>query len=159
MNRVENLVVRYFDWIERKARQYYSNRSDAEDLAGETIRKCLSNSEKFDNRFEFKPWAVSIMQNTYITDYNRRRKVFFSDIDERDEWYSPDRTDSRTAVNDILSLARGYRRERKCIRSMLLYAKGYSYDEIADIEDVPVGTVKSRVWKARNLLMQDLGVQ
>lgn len=44
---IDKLVVEHADWIRKKARRYYANLMDADDLAGETIYKCLSQGRKF----------------------------------------------------------------------------------------------------------------
>lgn len=74
---IEDLVVKHAGWIRRKARRYYADEFDADDLASETIYKCLSQARKFNPGMSFKPWALAIMENTYITQYNRRRCVLF----------------------------------------------------------------------------------
>ena len=75
---IGELVVRHVDWIRRQARFYYTNEEDADDLASETIYKCLNQGRLFDPGRNFKPWIVAIMSNTYITQYNRRRCVMFT---------------------------------------------------------------------------------
>ena len=79
---IGELVVRHVDWIRRQARFYYTNEEDADDLASETIYKCLNQGRLFDPGRNFKPWIVAIMSNTYITQYNRRRCVMFTRIDD-----------------------------------------------------------------------------
>ena len=75
---LEHLVIENLTWINRKARQYYSDEFDAEDLASETIEKILRSKTKFDAAKSFRPWALAIMQNTYITQYNRRKCIGFT---------------------------------------------------------------------------------
>lgn len=152
---VEDLVVRHAEWIRQKAHRYYSDEADADDLASETIYKCLSNARRFDTSMSFRPWALAIMANTYITLYNRRRCVLFTGIDGHDT-YSCERADQRAAVRRLLSVIRRTARTSRSVESVLLYARGYSYDEIAAMEGIPVGTVKSRVATGRRLLRRAL---
>lgn len=152
---VEELVVKNIGWIRNKARHYCDNGDDADDLAGETICKCLSNARRFDTSMSFRPWALAIMANTYITRYNRRRCVLFTGIDGHDT-YSCERADQRAAVRRLLSVIRRTARTSRSVESVLLYARGYSYDEIAAMEGIPVGTVKSRVATGRRLLRRTL---
>lgn len=153
---VEDLVVKYAGWIRAKARRYYAEEHDADDLASETIYKCLSQARRFENGRNFKPWALTIMENTYKTQYNRRKCVLFTDYDDYDPYIGNEYSDQRASINLILSIVRDCGRKSRCIECVLLYAKGYSYDEIADIVGVPTGTVKSRVSAGRKILREAL---
>lgn len=153
---IEELVVKHAAWIRKKARRYYSDEYEADDLASETIYKCLSQGKRFDSERSFKPWALTIMENTYITQYNRRRCVLFTGLDDYDPYSESESADQRASVQRILSVIRECARKSCCIDCVLLYAKGYSYDEIADIEGIPVGTVKSRVAAGRKMLREAL---
>ena len=151
-------VVRHVDWIRRQARFYYTNEEDADDLASETIYKCLNQGRLFDPGRNFKPWIVAIMSNTYITQYNRRRCVMFTRIDDDDYdiYAARDRADERASLESIVSVIRKCARKSCCIECVLLYAKGFSYDEIAKMVDIPTGTVKSRIAAGRKILHEAL---
>ena len=153
---IEDLVVKHAGWIRRKARRYYAAEFDADDLASETIYKCLSQARRFNHDMSFKPWALAIMENTYITQYNRRKCVLFTDYEDDDPYMGEEYADQRASVNRILSIVRDCGRKSCCIESVLLYAKGYSYDEIAEKIGIPVGTVKSRVSAGRKMLREAL---
>lgn len=153
---IEELVVKHAGWIRKKARRFYSDEYDADDLASETIYKCLSQARRFDSERRFKPWALTIMENTFKTQYNRRKCVLFTDYDDYDPYIGNEYADQRASINRILSIVRDCGRKSRCIECVLLYAKGYSYDEIADIVGIPVGTVKSRVAAGRKMLREAL---
>lgn len=154
---IEELVVSYAGWIRKAARRYYSDECDADDLAGETIYKCLSQGHRFDSDRSFKPWALTIMENIFKTQYNRRKCVLFTGYGDHGQYKGAEYTDQRASVNRILSIIRECGRKSRCIECVLLYAKGYSYDEIADIVGIPIGTVKSRVAAGRRMLREALG--
>ncbi len=153
---IEDLVVRHAGWIRRRAHRYFADENDADDLAGETIYKCLKHARDFDSDRSFKPWALTIMENTYITLYNRRKCVLFTGYDGCDPYPGGERADQRASVNRILSVIRECGRKSCCIECVLLYAKGYSYAEISDKVGIPVGTVKSRVAAGRKMLRDSL---
>lgn len=153
---IEDLVVKHAGWIRSKARRYYADEFDADDLASETIYKCLSQARRFNPDMSFKPWALAIMENTYITQYNRRKCVLFTDYEDYDPYMGEEYADQRVSVNRILSIVRDCGRKSRCIECVLLYAKGYSYDEIAEKIGIPVGTVKSRVSAGRKMLREAL---
>lgn len=152
---IEDMVIKYIDWITATARRYYTDPSDADDLASETIYKLLSHGDRYNNKRSFKPWALTIMENTYKTQYNRKKCVMFTGFGD----YIPlgiECSDQRATVRKVLSIIRRCSRISRNITSVLLYAKGYCYEEIAEIEGIPVGTVRSRVSAGRKMLRDAL---
>lgn len=64
---IEHLVVNNITWLRKKALLLCPNEFDAEDLASETIEKILRSRDRFDSRKDFRPWALTVMRNTFIT--------------------------------------------------------------------------------------------
>lgn len=155
---IEQILIENLNWIQRKAHSYYSNFNDAEDLASETVYKCLRNAHRFNPAMSFKPWIQTIMENTFISQYNRRKRVMFSDYctDEARHCPSEEYADSRAVLRQIISIIRDCSRKANCIECVLLYAKGYSYEEISGMVGIKVGTVKSRVFTGRKMLREHL---
>lgn len=153
---IAELVVINAGWLRNKARRYYDNDADAEDLVGETVFKCLKQACRFDNERSFKPWALTIMENIFKNQYNRRKCVLFTGYDCSDAYICSEHTEQRASVFNIISLIRKYSRKSCCIESVMLYARGYNYDEISDMLSVPLGTVKSRVAAGRRMLREVL---
>lgn len=153
---IEEIVVSHVAWIRAKARHYYDNEEDADDLASETIYKCLSQGSRYDNARSFKPWALTIMENTFKTQYVHRRCVLFCHFEEALDGKCYEYADQRAAVNRLLSIIKEYRKRSCCIECVMLYARGYSYDEISVICGIPIGTVKSRIAAGRRLLRDAL---
>ena len=155
---IEEIVVQHAGWIRMKARRYYKDKNDADDLASETIYKCLSQGKRFDSAKSFKPWALTIMENTYITHYNRRRCVLFTGLDDYDTFRESDRADQRAAIDRIMSVVDECSRKSCCIECVMLYADGYTHAEIAERLGIPVGTVKSRISAGRKMLRDELEI-
>lgn len=153
---LEELVVKHSGWIRKKARYYYSDETDADDLASETIYKCLCQKDRFDTRRSFKPWAQTIMENTFKVQYNRRKCVLFTGYDEIGTALSDLRSDQRAIVARMYSIIRDCMRRSCCIECVLLYAKGYDYSEIAAKVGIPIGTVRSRIYTGRKFLQKAL---
>lgn len=145
-----------YPWVLQTARKYCWRLQDAEDLAGETIYKILINRDKFDDSKPLKPWCLVIMINTYITKYNHNSLIQFIGYDAMLENSLSHNTSDITTFNDILSTIHRCARKSCCIDSVIYYAKGYSYDEISRILDVPVSTVRSRISFGRKILLQEL---
>lgn len=156
MMKIESLVVENLTWLRRKAHWYYSDDFDADDLASETIEKILRSKDKFDSRKSFRPWAFTVMHNTYITQYNRRKCVPFTGMDDDYSYASPLTAEQDMAISHILATVRECARKSVAIECVILYAKGYNYDEISKMLGIPKGTVISRISNGRKMLREAL---
>lgn len=154
--KIEHLVVDNISWLRKKALLFCPNEYDAEDLASETIEKILMSRDRFDSRKEFSPWALTIMRNTFITQYNRRKCVPFTGMDDDYSFASPYRADQELEITHILSTVRECARKSVAIECVILYAKGCNYDEIGKILGIPKGTVMSRISNGRKMLREAL---
>ena len=115
------------------------NKEDAEDLMQETNLKVLDNHDKYVDNTNFKGWVFTIMRNIFINNYRRaaRSKTL---IDTTDDLY----------VKEISSVINSFSEEYRVPFSM--FVAGYKYEEIADKMNIPLGTVKSRIFFARKRL-------
>lgn len=138
-----------------------SNHDDAYDLLQDTTLKVLDNEDKYVENTNFKGWAFTIMRNIFINHYrkiSRARTV----IDHSDDLYQlnlPQNSGLETpegaiSSKEIHALIDGFRDELRVPFSMHL--AGYKYAEIAEQLDMPVGTIKSRIFIARKSLQQQL---
>ena len=155
---VEELVIENASWLYRKAHCYYANDYDADDLAGDTIEKILRNKNTYDFSKGFRPWALVIMHNTYLTQYKRRQCVPFVCIDEAWSCFSDLYADQSISLKNILSIVREQAVKSKNIECVVLYALGYEYAEISKMLGIPKGTVMSRVCNGRKMLAKALNV-
>lgn len=153
---IEHLVVDNIAWLRNRAMLFCQNEVEAEDLAGETIEKILRNRDRFDPCKSFRPWALTVMRNTFITQYNRRKCVPFTDMDEDYAYTSPYTAEQRLELSHILYTLRACARKSVAIECVILYAKGYNYEEIAELLDIPKGTVMSRISNGRKMLRNAL---
>lgn len=151
MKHVRDLVREHESWIRERARRYYRQRHDAEDLASETIFRCLDNSGRFDGTRDFKPWVCAIMSNLYITAYNRRQTVSFEPYPEY-EMRCHASSESLAEISAIIRELKRLRKKSVCIDSVLLYAMGYTSSEISSRLAIPVGTVTRRISEGRKLI-------
>lgn len=151
-----DMLVGLYPWIKGQAYRICGNKCDAEDLASEVIYKMLKNSERFDCSRDLKPWATSIIFNTYITNFNRRKCVQFVEVDNDACFYSYHDSQSNISVKRIFSIIRKCARQSCTIECVLLYAKGYTYEEISQLLHIPIGTVRSRISLGRKTLKRAL---
>ncbi len=134
-----------------------SDREKADDLLQETLLKALTNRSKFENNTNFKAWVYTIMKNTFINDYRRNIKTK-STLDSSNnmlpvsysvgyEYPSPDSAYSSAEITrSIEALDDEYR------IPFTMFLEGYKYKEIADELELPLGTVKSRIFFTRKKL-------
>ena len=122
-----------------------SNRDDAYDLLQDTTLKVLDNEEKYVDNVNFKGWVFTIMRNLFINNYRKAsRKATITD-DSEDLYLLNLPQDSGYETPDG-SLAVQFS----------MHLSGYKYAEIAEKTGLPLGTVKSRIYFARQRLQSQL---
>lgn len=135
-----------------------SNRDDAYDLLQDTTLKALDNEDKYTENTNFKGWVFTIMRNIFINRYRHNTK-FNAQLANADDIYNMPVTTSDSvslapegsfAMQDleraIDSFTVQYRKPFK------MHLAGYQYAEIAEEMHLPVGTIKSRIYYARQKL-------
>ena len=140
------------------------NESDANDLVQETYLKAFRFISKYDRGTNAKAWLFKILKNAYINEYRKKSKrptkVDFEEIvtyHDSEESVLPGYMDLRQEIFDnmmgdevtiaINSLPIDFRTVL-----LLCDVEGFTYEEISKIVDVPIGTVRSRLFRARNML-------
>ena len=136
-------------------------RDDANDLLQDTTLKALDNQDKYIDNVNFKGWVLTIMRNIFINNY---RKVIRSQtlIDQTEDLYHLnlsqdsgfDSPEGSLSVKEITQAINKLNNELKIPFSMFL--AGYKYNEIAEKLNLPLGTVKSRIFFARQELQKNL---
>lgn len=134
---------------------------DAEDLVQETMYKILKNAQKFVTEHNFKGWAFTILKNIFINDYrkNTKRKQI-NDITPNDYFlnlttlYTQETPDALVSEKEILEVVSSLPDELRI--PFNYYLQGYQYQEIAEKINIPLGTVKSRIYFARKKMQKHL---
>ena len=140
-----------------------SNRDDAYDMLQDTILKALDNEEKYVDNVNFKGWVFTIMRNIFINNY-RKGVRSATVIDKTEDLYhlnlpqdsGLDTPEGSIAAKDITEAINSFTDEYRIPFSM--HVSGYKYSEIAEQLDLPLGTIKSRIFFARKrlqVLLQD----
>ena len=152
----EKELSEIYPWMLCIARKFCKSIQDAEDLAGDTVCKVLTSRDKFDTSKSLKTWCYAVMQNTYITQYNRNALIRFIEYDSVAESTSHERASNLAMFNDVVSAIRRCAQKSCCMDSLVYRAQGYSYDEISGILDVPVSAIRSRISFGRKILSREL---
>jgi RNA polymerase sigma-70 factor, ECF subfamily len=138
-----------------------ADKDDAKDLVQETNLKAMKSSDKFVVESSFKAWTYTIMKNTFINNYrcNVRHNIYRNHVMESFIVDQPENVKS----NDPLSmyaakeLAQSIEQLKEIFRIPLkMHINGYKYQEIADILNINIGTVKSRIFFSRKLLREHI---
>ena len=154
---LEQIVIEQYQWILGMARKYCRNIMDAEDLAEDTVYKILSNKSKYDSSKSFRPWCSVIMLNTYITTYNHDSLIRFYSEEKADYIHSYFDADDETLKNELVGIIEKCSRKSCSVDCAVMYAEGYSYEEIAKKMNIPAGTVRSRISYAREMIRKSIG--
>jgi RNA polymerase sigma-70 factor (ECF subfamily) len=133
------------------------NSEDAKDLYQETAFRAINNQEKFRPETNFKAWTFTIMKNIFINNYRKKVKAN-TILDSTDNTYFID-SGSNVITNDgnrnilMKELQEMIESLEDSIRiPFVMHHEGYKYNEIAEMFDLPLGTVKSRIFFARKAL-------
>ena len=162
------LVKRYRNGLYNMVYQMIKNREEAEDLVQETFMKAFNSLDSYNDNYAFSTWLYKIAFNHCI-DAIRKKKLRTLPLDKpiqlqagevhhqiRDESHSPEKVllfaEKRTLIQkSIKSLPERYR-----IAIVLRHQEERSYEEISEILKIPLGTVKARIFRAREMLKKKL---
>jgi len=144
------------------------DRDDAKDLVQDTYLKAYRFIESFQKGTNAKAWLFRILKNSFINDYRKKSKepskVDYQEVetyynsDEVDRQITPDlRVESlKDMIGDEISNALNSLDVDFRTVIILCDLEGFKYEEMAKILDIPIGTVRSRLHRARNLLKEKL---
>jgi RNA polymerase sigma-70 factor (ECF subfamily) len=136
------------------------NEEEAKDLVQETFFKVLSNREKYRNDTNFKAWMFTILKNTFINNYNKLSSQKTIHDDSEDEYLIRNTQvdditpDSEFGASEIYRVLNNLEDEYRIPFQNFL--NGYKYHEIAEQMNLPIGTIKSRIYFARKKLTEKL---
>ncbi len=135
------------------------NQDDAQDLMQETTYRALHNKEKFRPGTNFKAWMFTIMKNIFINNYRKKVKAN-TIIDSTDNLFYlnsnknsvSNQADGNIVMKELQDIIDSL---DDAIRiPFLMHFEGYKYQEIAEKFQLPLGTVKSRIFFARKALKE-----
>ncbi|PZX13703.1 RNA polymerase sigma-70 factor (ECF subfamily) [Breznakibacter xylanolyticus] len=138
-----------------------SNAEDASDLLQETTLKALTYRSQFVNNSNFKAWMFTIMKNTFINNYRRNQKSrnTFDGSEDALRVANKQNYDSETPeeIHRVQELEMTIERLDDDFKvPFKMHTQGFKYKEIAETLDLPIGTVKSRIFFTRKKLQQML---
>ena len=149
------------DELLRFAYKLTTDREEANDLLQETSLKALDNEDKYTPDTNFKGWMYTIMRNIFINNYRKSLR----EVDMTDSTYNlyaqtltegedGNRFETIYDLKELYKVINAVPEELK--KPFLMFVAGFKYREIAEKMDLPVGTIKSRLFLIRKRLQQDL---
>lgn len=161
----EQEALPHLDAVYRVALRLAGNETQAEDLTQETMLKAFRAWHQFRPGTNVRAWLLTILRNTFINEYRKARRTapevdvhavepftVFEDVQETD----PEGRFFDQIVDDEILKAIDKLPEEFREALVLSDLEGLSYAEIAEVAGVPVGTVKSRIFRARQALQRQL---
>lgn len=151
-NNFENLEDLLFGF----AMKLTKNRDRARDLMQETLMRAFKNKERFRKGTNFKAWVTTIMRNSFINNYRKQRTRNRIEQPVEDMLHIADRAITNEKASSSMMM-----KELNVILNQLsdtyrvpfiMFYEGYAYLEIAEEMNLPIGTVKSRIFFARKQL-------
>jgi RNA polymerase sigma-70 factor (ECF subfamily) len=171
-DRFTELAMPFMDSLYAGAMRMTRNAADAEDLVQETYLRAFRGFHGFEEGTNLKAWLYRILTNTFINRYRQqKRRPEESDIDDVEDFYLYRRLGgleeariSKSAEDTMLELftddevKEALESLPETFRMAVLLAdvEGFAYKEIAEILDIPIGTVMSRLHRGRKALQKRL---
>jgi RNA polymerase sigma-70 factor (ECF subfamily) len=154
---MKNELIEALPMLRAFARSLSGNRDRADDLVQETVMRALANRDKFQEGTNLHAWLVTILRNQFYSEGRKRRR----EVEDAEGAHAARLADigsqqSHLELEDFLRAMQLLPDEQR-EALVLIGASGFSYEEAAEICEVRVGTVKSRVSRARARLEEILG--
>lgn len=153
MSDFDGLLEAQIPRLRRYARALTRDVNRADDLVQDTLLRALAKQDRWEPGTNLRAWLFTLMHNQYINDVRRsNREAGAIDIDEISSGLQAvtDPTASRQLHEMERALARLAAEQREVI--LLVGLEGMSYEEAADILSLPIGTVRSRLSRGREVL-------
>jgi RNA polymerase sigma factor (sigma-70 family) len=143
------------------ARKFTNDLDDANDLVQDTMIKAIKYASMFKEGTNLRAWLFTIMKNTFINGYKKDSRKN-SLMDTTDDLTSAQLKrsaatnlgENKFMMDDINGAMKGLQPEYST--PFLMYFEGYKYHEIAEELKIPIGTVKTRIYMARQILKNNL---
>lgn len=164
----DNEFMPHIDSMYNFAYRLTFDEDDSKDLVQETYLKAYRFIESFQEGTNAKAWLFRILKNSFINDFRKKSKEPSKiDYQEVESYYNSDDIDKSITPDlrvDVLNNMMGDEVSNALnsldidFRTVIILCdlEGFKYDEMAKILDIPIGTVRSRLHRARNLLKENL---
>ena len=150
----KSMLVEIEDLLFGFAMRLTRNKENAKDLMQETLCKAFENKDRFQKGTNFKAWMTTIMRNSFINNYRKEKTRKRTEAPIEDYLFAVENMASQNKIGqkimgkEIIKMLENLKEDHRI--PFLMHFQGYQYDEIAAHMNIPMGTVKSRIFFARN---------
>jgi RNA polymerase sigma factor (sigma-70 family) len=158
---VSNEIYNHTSDLQKFAIGFTQDLEDANDLVQDTFLRAISYSAQFKDGTNLKAWLYTIMRNTFINNYRRNKRIrtfvdTSEDLNSAQLMKSSLQNEGQNLfINDDIFKALD-KLEPQYSVPFMRYFEGYKYQEIAEELNIPIGTVKTRIHYARQILKKNL---
>lgn len=166
---IVDLINKYKDKVYYLGYRMLGNKEEAEDICQETFIKVYSNLDKYDKEYKFSTWVYKIATNLCIDRIRKNKRTIYSldnnwNSEEDLDWYSTVPDKNLTPEDEVLLNEKNYLIQQSFNKlpvkyrtiMTLRYIDGLSLQEICDIVDLPITTVKTRLHRGREYMRKSL---
>ena len=143
--------------LRRYARALLRNSADAEDLVQEALTRAVARADSFQAGTNLRAWLFTILHNVHVNQVRskaaRPQEVDVDDVESK--LVSPARQEERVELREMMRVVDELPEEQRKVL-LLVALEGLKYDEVADMLGVPIGTVMSRLSRAREAVRAKL---
>jgi RNA polymerase sigma-70 factor (ECF subfamily) len=136
--------------LRRYSRSLARSDADGEDLLQDCLEKALASRSQW-RGINLRGWLTTIMTNLYRSDLRRRNRHAFVDLDDSSDLTEEEKGTDPLERSQLEAALNGLTPEARAIL-MLVVIEGHSYQDVATMLDIPIGTVMSRLSRARHRL-------
>jgi RNA polymerase sigma-70 factor (ECF subfamily) len=142
-------------------RRFTTDRDESLDLVQDTILKALTYRDKFRDDTNLKGWLFTIMRNTFINNYRKNQRAKTSHDDTKELYFlNVEDTHTFNKPEGSVEFKEVWRNVNELRDELLIpfkmHTTGYKYHEIAQHLNIPIGTVKNRIFHARKEIQKKL---
>ncbi|MBK8351154.1 MAG: sigma-70 family RNA polymerase sigma factor [Chitinophagales bacterium] len=158
-----SLMQKYQKSVYHVILKIVKNKEDAEDLTIETFAKAFDNLEQYSEKFAFSTWLFKIASNTSI-DMLRKKRIEQVSLESESKQISDNiKFSTKSTPETEMITAQQKTQLKNVVHSMdeifsrvidLRYFKELSYEEISEELNIPIGTIKVQLYRAKKLLME-----
>lgn len=171
----EQEVTRLMDRLYGTALRLARHPDDAEDVVAETVSNAWKKLDQLENPAHMEGWLFRILHHTFVSHWRRRQCRQAQEVDIEPEendarfslfeklhqpfllwWGAPEKEFVNTLLQEDIRRAIDNLPDRYRVVIVLVEIEGYSYEEASRLLDLPLGTIRSRVSRARGLLQRAL---
>lgn len=154
-------IIKLSPTLKLFTQRFTRDREESQDLVQDTVMKALMYKDKFREQTNLKGWLFTIMRNTFINNYRKNQRAKTSHDDTKELYYlnvedthTFNLPDTRFEYKDIWKHIEELKDE--FLVPFKMHTSGYKYHEIAEYLDIPIGTVKNRIFHARKEIQKKL---